>query len=111
MSKDEVIAVAGGRVWTGTRAKENGLVDVLGNLDDAIQIAAVKAGVEEDFRTVYYPEQKSFLERLISEFTKDVQATYARIKFGQSYELFKSLERLKKLEGVMAIMPFEIEIK
>ncbi|MFC4871262.1 signal peptide peptidase SppA [Negadavirga shengliensis] len=111
MSKDEVIAVAGGRVWTGTRAKENGLVDILGNLDDAIQIAAVKAGVEEDFRTVYYPEQKSFLERLISEFTKDVQATYARIKFGQSYELFKSLERLKKLEGVMAIMPFEIEIK
>lgn len=111
MSREEIISIAGGRVWTGLRAKENGLVDILGNLEDAIQIAASKAGVQDDFRTVYYPEQKSFLERLISEFTKDVQTTYQRIKLGPSYELLKNMERLKNLEGVMAIMPFEIEIK
>jgi hypothetical protein len=75
------------------------------------QIAATKAGVEEDFRTVYYPEQKSFIERILSEFSKDIQSTYYRIKLGESYEMFQQLERLKNLQGVMAIMPFEIEIK
>src|SRR5690606_5337540 len=46
MSKEAVLEVASGRVWSGLQAKNIGLVDVLGGLDDAIQIAAAKAGVE-----------------------------------------------------------------
>ncbi|KKO50445.1 signal peptidase [Arsukibacterium sp. MJ3] len=45
MSLDEVDAVAQGRVWTGSKALELGLVDKLGNFDDAIAAAAEKAGL------------------------------------------------------------------
>ena len=111
MSRDQVIAVAGGRVWSGTKAKQNGLVDVLGSYEDAIKIAAAKAGLEDDYRIVWYPEQKPFLEKLLSELSKDVQSMYNKLKLGYSYELLKQVENLKKLEGIMAILPFEMEIK
>jgi protease IV len=111
MSRDQVIEVAGGRVWSGTKAKQNGLVDVLGSYEDAIKIAASKAGVEDDYRIVWYPEQKPFLEKLLSELSKDVQSMYNKLTLGYSYEFLKQVENLKKLEGIMAILPFEMEIK
>ena len=64
MSIDALKAVASGRVWTGTQAKENGLVDILGNLDDAVQIAATKAGVGSDYIVRYILNKKLNLRRL-----------------------------------------------
>lgn len=110
MSREDVMAIAGGRVWSGVAAKEIGLVDVLGGLDEAIRIAAAKAGLEEEFRVVYYPKQKSFLEQLMEDFGNDVQGSYQRIKLGTSYELYQTIERLKRMEGRMALMPFLMEI-
>ncbi|MEX2566186.1 MAG: signal peptide peptidase SppA [Cyclobacteriaceae bacterium] len=111
MSREEVIKIAGGRVWSGTKAKENGLVDVLGSYEDAIEIAAKKAGVQDDYRIVMYPEQKSLIDRLMSELTKDVQATYHKITMGYSFEIYQQIEKLKNLEGIMAILPFELKIR
>ncbi len=110
MSREDVMAIAGGRVWSGVAAKEIGLVDVLGGLDEAIRIAAAKAGLEEEFRVVYYPKQKSFLEQLMEDFGNDVQGSYQRIKLGTSYELYQTIEQLKRMEGRMALMPFLMEI-
>ncbi len=110
MSREEVIAIAGGRVWSGTMAKTIGLVDVIGGFDDAIHIAAQKAVLEDDYRVVLYPKQKTLLEQLLSDFGTDVQSTYKRIKYGASYEVFQMMERMKKLEGRMAILPFLLEI-
>ncbi|AKP50270.1 signal peptide peptidase SppA [Cyclobacterium amurskyense] len=111
MSREQVLAIAGGRVWSGKKAKENGLVDVLGDFDDAIEIAAKKAGIEEDYRLVVYPKQKSILEQLMEDMSSDVQSTYQRIKMGYSYEIFKTIEKLEKLEGRMVLLPFQSEIK
>jgi len=47
MTRDEVDAVAQGRIWTGSQALERGLVDSLGGYDDAIAAAAARAGLEE----------------------------------------------------------------
>ncbi|MDN3686736.1 signal peptide peptidase SppA [Cyclobacterium jeungdonense] len=110
MSREEVIAIAGGRVWSGTMAKNIGLVDILGGFDDAIHIAAHKAGLEDDYRVVLYPKQKTLLEQLLSDFGTDVQSTYHRIKFGASYDLFQQVDRMKKLEGRMALLPFLLDI-
>ncbi|SEJ67495.1 protease-4 [Cyclobacterium xiamenense] len=110
MSREDVMAIAGGRVWSGVAAKEVGLVDVLGGLDEAIRIAAAKAGLEEEYRVVYYPKQKSFLEQLMEDFGNEVQGSYQRIKLGASYELYQTIERLKRMEGRMALMPFLMEI-
>ncbi|MEX2594308.1 MAG: signal peptide peptidase SppA [Anditalea sp.] len=111
MSRDAVLAVASGRVWSGIQAKENGLVDVLGGLDDAIRIAADKAGVQDDYRLVYYPEQKSMLERLLSEFSKDIQTFYKQFKLGSSYLIYQQLEKARQYEGIMVRLPYDIVIQ
>ena len=53
-----------GRVWLGKDAIGIGLVDCLGNIDDAIAKAAELAGVEQ-YKTVYYPEKKDSMEELL----------------------------------------------
>ncbi|HLU88740.1 MAG TPA: signal peptide peptidase SppA [Cyclobacteriaceae bacterium] len=111
MSRESVLEVASGRVWSGVQAKENGLVDVLGGLDDAIDIAATKAGVEEDYRVIYFPEQKTFLETLLSEFSKDVQNLYGQFRMGSAYFVFQQIERAKKYEGIMVRLPYDISIQ
>ncbi|WP_194774408.1 signal peptide peptidase SppA [Pararhodonellum marinum] len=111
MSKEAVMEVASGRVWSGLQAKEKGLVDILGGLDKAIEIAAQKAGVADDYRVVYYPAQKSTLERILSQLTDDVQTFYGRMKYGELYGLVQQIEMARKFEGIMMRMPQEMTIK
>ncbi len=111
MSKEQLLPLASGRVWSGIQAHENGLVDLLGGLEEAIDIAAAKAEVADDYRVVYYPEQKSFFEQILSEFTQDVQIAYSRLKWGMTYEIYQQMEKIKRMEGVMAKIPFDIEIR
>jgi len=111
MSNEAVLEIASGRVWSGVQAKQNGLVDVLGGLDDAIQIAATKAGVEEDYRVLYYPEQKTMLERILSEFSKDIQSHYMRFKLGNAYYIYDQIEKVKKHEGIMVRLPYDLHIQ
>lgn len=111
MDKEAVMKVASGRVWTGNQALENGLVDVLGGLDEAIKIAAAKAGVADDYRVVYYPEMKSWFERFISQISNDVQAYYQQKKLGSFYPIYKQIEDLNKYEGIMVRMPFDYHVQ
>ncbi|MFD2033353.1 signal peptide peptidase SppA [Belliella marina] len=111
MSKEEVLAVASGRVWSGIQAKENGLVDVLGNLEDAIEIAAKKVGVEDDYRIVYFPQEKPFIEKLLADLTNDVQTRYMQYKLGEFYPAYAQIERIKKYQGLMLRMPYDIIVE
>lgn len=111
MSKEEVLAVASGRVWSGIQAKENGLVDILGGLEDAVEIAAAKAGVEDDYKVVYYPQVKPWFEKLMADLTNDVQTRYMKSKLGSFYPVFNELENIKKYEGVMLRMPYDLVIE
>jgi protease-4 len=111
MNKEEVLAVASGRVWSGIQAKENGLVDVLGGLEDAVEIAATKAGVEDDYKVVYYPQVKPWFEKLMADLTNDVQTRYMKSKLGAFYPVFNELENIKKYEGVMLRMPYDLVIE
>ncbi len=111
MSKEAVKAIASGRVWSGVQAHENGLVDVLGGLDDAVRIAAAKAGVEDDYRVVYYPEQKTLLERFLSEFSKDIETAYTQFKMGASYLFFQQVEKAKQYQGIQVRLPYDIHIQ
>ncbi len=64
MTRDEVHQVAQGRVWTGQDAFERGLVDVIGNLQTGIDLAAEMAGIEE-YKTISLPKEKDILQRLL----------------------------------------------
>ncbi|HHP7241096.1 MAG TPA: signal peptide peptidase SppA [Cyclobacteriaceae bacterium] len=108
MPLDKLRDIAGGRVWTGEQAKENGLVDVLGGFNDAVDLAADMADLKE-YRLKYYPQQKPFIQALITQF-EEMSLGY----FVQQYEIAKYVERIKflqSLEGVQALMPYTIEIQ
>ena len=111
MTTAQVKEVASGRVWTGNQALANGLVDVLGGLDTAIEIAAEKAGVKDDYRVVYYPEIRPWFERLLNQFSNEVQAYYQQKKLGNFYPIYHQIEQVKKYEGVMMRMPFDYTIQ
>jgi protease IV len=110
-TKEEIMKIASGRVWTGNQAKENGLVDILGDLEDAIEIAAKKAGVADDYRVVYYPIQKPWFERFMSQFTNDVQVMYRKHQMGDLYPIYNQVEKLKTYEGLMVRMPYDMTIR
>lgn len=110
-SKEEIKTVASGRVWTGNQALENGLVDVLGNLEKAIEIAAEKAAIADDYRTVYYPQKKPWFERFMNQFSNEVQARIGYQQFGPLSPYMNELEKLKRMEGLMLRMPYDIKIK
>ena len=111
MTLADLKAVASGRVWTGLQAKENGLIDVLGGLQTAIDIAAAKAGVEDDYKIRYYPVQKSALEELMEEMSGVTNIKMMKSELGEFYPYLDLLDKVKNMQGMQARIPFEIEIK
>ncbi|MEP6646566.1 MAG: signal peptide peptidase SppA, partial [Saprospiraceae bacterium] len=65
MTRDAVHAIAQGRIWSGERAVQNGLVDKIGTLEDAIEAAAHLAGIEE-YRIKEYPVFQNPLQKMIT---------------------------------------------
>jgi protease-4 len=108
MSVENLKKIASGRVWAGSQAKENGLVDVIGGLDVAIDIAAKKAKLKE-FQPKYYPVQQDFFTKLSD---KNSENTLIRQQLGEdAYEYYKALQKIKNMQGVQARLPFDIVIK
>ena len=108
---DELRKVASGRVWTGAQAKERGLVDVLGNFEDAVKIAARKAGVEEDYRIRYYPKQKTFIEQWLTEAEDYTTTRLLKGELGDRYPDYERLKNLKNFQGSQMRLPFEMKIQ
>jgi protease-4 len=107
---EEIKKVASGRVWTGEQAVDKKLVDVLGGFDDAVKIAATKAGVQDDYVIRYYPPTKSFFEELLETLEEDAKADQMKAELGEYYHLYRKVQDLKKFQGAQARMPFEFEI-
>ncbi len=109
MSLEELLKVASGRVWSGMEAKEAGLIDTFGTLEDAISMAANKAEIEE-YRVVYYPQQKTILEQIMSDLSDDVQTRWLKIRMGDLFPHLKKIEELKHYRGLQMRMPYSVEI-
>ncbi len=62
MTREQVLAVAEGRVWTGRQAKDKGLVDALGGIDEAAALARTTAKLPADAALIPFPPEKSTLE-------------------------------------------------
>ncbi|MEL6538717.1 MAG: signal peptide peptidase SppA [Bacteroidota bacterium] len=104
-------ALAGGRVWAGTEALENGLVDQLGNLEDAIALAAEEAGID-DFAVRYFPEQQSILDLLMSDLTSgEYEERILHHQLGDLYPLVQTVREIQQYEGIQARLPYEIVIQ
>ncbi|MDK1024741.1 MAG: signal peptide peptidase SppA [Gammaproteobacteria bacterium] len=110
MTVEEVDRIAQGRVWAGETALELGLVDALGNLDDAIAAAAELADVE-DYATIYFRNQLSPRERIMRQLmdvsvgfiAKNIQSPELRLirqLTGHLAESIRELTRLNDPHGI-----------
>ncbi|MEO1055158.1 MAG: signal peptide peptidase SppA, partial [Bacteroidota bacterium] len=111
MSVADLKKVASGRVWTGTQALERGLVDVIGDYQDALTIAAEKADIADDYKLRYYPKQETLLEKIFEDPQAQASATMGKQELGEYYFYLKQLQKIKSYAGVQARMPYELQIK
>ncbi|HNP08686.1 MAG TPA: signal peptide peptidase SppA, partial [Cyclobacteriaceae bacterium] len=111
MSQEEIKKIASGRVWTGVQAKDNGLVDVLGTFNDAVDLAAKSAKMGDDYRIRYYPQPKSFLEQLTGDWEEEIRTRALKNEMGDSYHFYQNWEKVKRYQGVQARFPFEMEVR
>lgn len=114
-TRDQIHEIAQGRVWTGTRAKEIGLVDDLGGIERAKAAAAKLAGVEK-YRIVEYPRTKKGLEQFIDKLSRKddeddtVKAWMIREEMGEMYPVYKTLKDWRKAKGLQARLPYEFSV-
>ena len=108
---EEIRQVASGRVWTGQQALDRKLVDILGNFDDAVEIAAATAGVSDDYKVRFYPAPKNFLEELLINLEQNTETTALRQQLGELYYWYQHLQKVKQYQGAQARMPFELKFE
>ena len=107
-----VDSIGQGRVWAGADAIELGLVDQLGDMEDAIAYAADKAGLGDDYKVTELPKEKDFFTRIMESMNKkdDLDAALKQ-KLGVYYHYYEGLEALQKNTGIQARMPFDLVIE
>ncbi len=121
MPRAHVDTIAEGRVWLGNVAKEIGLVDELGGLDDAIKAAAKLANLT-DYKISSFPKTKSFEETLMSFGDDDnkkaafspefIQDAISASIFGEDLaKLLRTIREIKDCKGAQARMPYEVIIR
>lgn len=109
VTQEQIQQVASGRVWTGQQALERNLVDVLGGFNDAVRIAAEKAGVSDDYKLKFYPAPKNFFEELMMNIEENAEARAIRAELGEMYTWYRHINKLKQYQGPQARMPFELD--
>ena len=110
MPQDSVKAIAEGRVWTGEQALGIGLVDQLGNLEDAIKVAAAEADIEK-YSIGRYPAPEPWFANIMNKKKNGYLDSQMRQMLGEYYTTFSLLRTLDKQNPIQARMPFYMTIQ
>ena len=110
MTQDSVKAIAEGRVWTGEQALSIGLVDQLGNLEDAIKVAAAEAEIEK-YSIGRYPAPEPWFANIMNKKKNGYLDSQMRQMLGEYYTTFSLLRTLDKQNPIQARMPFYMTIQ
>jgi len=109
LSKSTVDSIGQGRVWSGRQALANGLVDRLGNIQDAVDAAASKAGLEQ-YRLVSYPAVSSPFDSFLGASSDRISTWLSQRELGEYYRYYRDLKTGLQLRGIQARLPFTLEI-
>ena len=106
-----VDSIAQGRVWTGVRAKEIGLIDRFGGIEDAIKAAAAKANIS-DYSVREYPEPRGILDRIFGGSDPINYADKIKSELGDDqYRIYQEMKRVKEMSNsIQTRLPFEFFI-
>ncbi|MDR0658140.1 MAG: signal peptide peptidase SppA [Mediterranea sp.] len=111
MTKEAIDKIGQGRVWTGSKALELGLVDELGGIDRALEVAVERAAIET-YTVLSYPEKENFFSSLLN----DKPANYIETKLlkdnlGRYYKEFNLLKNLEDADCLQARVPFSLNME
>ena len=110
MSVEAIDAIGQGRVWTGEQALANGLVDRLGDLDTAIQVAADLADLSEySIQTV--SSSKNWWDKLLDEQLGGMRISLMQWLLGDDYAQIQLLRQVRDTQGVWARLPFDWNVQ
>ncbi len=103
-------SIGQGRVWTGEQALKIGLVDRLGNINDAIQSAAKKANLK-NYKLEAYPEQKSIFNKFGLGLNAEIKTHMLKSELGENFKYYEQIKGLTQLMRTpQARMPYEVEV-
>ena len=110
-TREQIHAVAQGRVWTGRQAREHGLVDELGGLDRAVAIAKARAGIpaDEEVELVTFPPRRTLFEAVAEQFGSSSGARLWSMLGGAEGRAMAALTapvRIFRRGEPLALMPF-----
>ncbi|MBW4488521.1 MAG: signal peptide peptidase SppA [Trichocoleus desertorum ATA4-8-CV12] len=121
LPKQKVATLAQGRVWSGTSAKQLGLVDAIGGLNAAVEDAAKRAKLGDNWKLEEYPKTRTFEERILKKLVGDptAQAGEKAIEKADPFtaEFLKMQQDLSTLKafndplGVYARLPIDLRIE
>ncbi len=111
MTVDQVEAIAQGRIWIGAKAKEIGLVDEIGGMDEALAGAKQIAGLK-DYRIEEFPKQEeSLLENMLSGLTEETETKIKAEQLGILYPHYQAVQQLLERPMIQARLPYELIVK
>src|SRR5262249_6135717 len=118
MTKHELLKLAGGHIWTGRQAKENGLIDELGTLEDAVAAAAKMGGLPSGKapELLELPKTRGFLESLLEGGADSRLHARLRPLLREAPGLADTLRQAEGLlllrrEPVWAVLPYSVRLK
>lgn len=100
LPKPKVAQIAQGRVWSGKDAKQLGLVDQIGGINQAIEYAAKQAKLGDDWEVDEYPESHSLEERILKKLTSEVSQNNTKQTDPLTAEFRKFQSDLEILKGM-----------
>ncbi|MFO8086980.1 MAG: signal peptide peptidase SppA [Bacteroidales bacterium] len=109
MTVKEVKEIGSGRIWSGLDAKDKGLIDEFGTLQDAIEDAAAMAEVK-DYRVKELPELKDPFDEFFGSFGANVRSKILKNELGNTYQYFDYLKQVTEMEPIQARIPFQYDI-
>ena len=109
MSKEQVDEIGQGRVWDAENAKNNGLVDIYGGINDAIDLAVEISGVER-YRIVKLPEIADPLEELLKNLSGTAYMRIMQNELGDQYNIYQQLKAITNAQGILMRTPYDVQI-
>ena len=108
MTTEEIDSIGQGRVWTGAQALELGLVDELGGIDRAIELAAETANIV-NYTLINVSTSKDFIQELLEKQLDNTKVSFVRDLLGEEYEYYKTLQQIKSTYGIQARIPYDLK--
>jgi protease-4 len=102
--------IAEGRVWSGSNAKDRGLVDIMGGLSTSIEIAAKKAKLDV-YKIVELPRQEDALTQLMNQLADVASEKILKNELGDKYKYYRYMKHFLGNDRIQTRLPFEITVQ